>query len=67
MVISKVRKPDNFESPNSLKLSLTNIRGLRSNFIGCGSFLQSDSPDILGQCETNLEDSIYSSNFPVRG
>ena len=27
----------------------------------------SNSPDILAQCETNLDDSIYSGNFFVRG
>ena len=60
-------KPDNFESRNSLKLSFTNIRGLRSNFVDCKSFLQSNSPDILAPCETNQDDSIDSGNFSVRG
>ena len=49
-------KPNNFESHNSLKLSFTNIGVLRSNF-----------PDILVPCETNLDDSIDSCNFSVRG
>ena len=66
-ILSKVCKPDNFESRNSLKLSFTNIRGLRSNFIDCESFLESNSPDILALCETNLDDSIDSGNFSVRG
>ena len=52
---------------NSLKLSFTNIRGLRSNFVDCESFLESNSPDILALCETNLDDSIDSGNFSVRG
>ena len=56
-----------FESHNSLKLSFTNIRGLRLNFVDCKSFLQSNSPDILALCETNLDDSIDSGNFSVRG
>ena len=60
-ILSKARKPDNFESHNSLKLSFTNIRGLRSNFVDCESFLESNSPDIL------LDDSIDSGNFSVRG
>ena len=30
-ILTKACKPDNFESHNSLKLSFTNIRGLRSN------------------------------------
>ena len=49
-------KPDNFESHNSLKLSFTNIRGLRSNFVDCESFLESNSPDILALCEINLDE-----------
>ena len=48
-------------------LSFTNIRGLRSNFVDCESFLESNSPDILALCETNLDDSIDSGNFSVRG
>ena len=66
-ILSKACKPDNFESHNSLKLSFTNIRGLRSNFVDCESFLESNSPDILALCETNLDDSIDSGNFSVRG
>ena len=62
-ILSKACKPDNFESHNSLKLSFTNIRGLRSNFVDCESFLESNSPDILALCETNLDDSIDSGNF----
>ena len=66
-ILSKACKPDNFELHNSLKLSFTNIRGLRSNFVDCESFLESNSPDILALCETNLDDSIDSGNFSVRG
>ena len=66
-IFSKACKPDNFESHNSLKLSFTNIRGLRSNFVDCESFLESNSPDILALCETNLDDSIDSGNLSVRG
>ena len=66
-ILSKPCKPDNLESHNSLKLSFTNIRGLRSNFLDCESFLKSNSPDILALCETNLDDSIDSGNFSVRG
>ena len=46
-ILSKGCKPDNFESHSSLKLSFTNIWGLRSNFVECDSFLESISPDIL--------------------
>ena len=66
-ILSKGCKPDNFEPHNSLKLSFTNIRGLRSNFVDCESFLESNSPDILALFETNLDDSIDSGNFFVRG
>ena len=65
--LSKACKADNFVSHNSLRLSFTNIRGLRSNFVDCESFLESNSPDILALCETNLDDSIDSGNFSVRG
>ena len=66
-ILSTACKPDNFESHNSLKVSFTNIRGLRSNFVDCESFLESNFPDILALCETNLDDSIDSGNFSVRG
>ena len=66
-ILSKACKPDNFELHNSLKLSFTNIRGLRSNFVDSKSFLESNFSDILALCETNLDDSIDSGNFSVRG
>ena len=66
-LLSKAYKPDNFESSKSPKFSLTNIRGLRSNFADCESFLESNSLDILALCETNLDGSIDSGNFSVRG
>ena len=66
-ILSKACKPDNFESHNSLKLSFTNIRGLRLNFAHSESFLESNSPDIVALCETNLDDSIASGNLSVRG
>ena len=43
------------------------IQGLRLNFVDCKSFLESNSPDILALCETNLDDSINSGNFYMRG
>ena len=66
-ILSKACKPDNFESDNTLKLSVTNIRGLLSNFVDCESFLESNSRGILALCETNLDDSIDSGSFSVRG
>ena len=65
-ILSKTCKPDNFESHNSLKLSFTNIRGLRSNFVDCESFLES-SLQTFSLCESNLDESIDSGNFSVRG
>ena len=47
VILSKACKPDNFEMYNSLKLSFTNIEDLRSNFVDCKSFLESNPPDIL--------------------
>ena len=66
-ILSKACKADNFELRNSLKLSFTNIRGLRSNFRDCEFFLEPNSPDILALCETNLDHSIGSSRFSVTG
>ena len=66
-ILSKGCKPDSFESHISLKFSFTNILGLCLDFVECESFLQSNSPDILALCETNLDDSTDSANFSVRG
>ena len=66
-ILSKGCKPDKFEPHSSLKLSFTNIRDLRSNFVECESFLESNSPDILSLCEANLDGSIDSDNFFLRG
>ena len=49
-VLSKVCKPDNIESHISLKRSFTNIWGLRLNFVECGSFLESNFPDLPALC-----------------
>ena len=62
-ILFKACKPDNFESHNSLKLSFTNIRGPRSNFVDCEYFLESNFRDILALCETNLDASIDSGIF----
>ena len=65
--IIKRIKSDDFEPHNSLKLCFRNIRSLRSDFAECESFLESNSPDILVLCETNLDDSVDSGSFSVRG
>ena len=66
-ILSKGCKPDNFEPCNSLKLSFTNIWDLRFNFVECESFLESNSPNILTLCETNLDGSIDSGIFLYEG
>ena len=50
-ILLKGCKPDDFEPHNSLKLSFTNIWGLRSSFVECESFLESNSPDIHALCD----------------
>ena len=49
----------------ALKLSITNTRGLCSNFVECKSFIELNSPKILALCGTHLDDSIDSGNFFV--
>ena len=66
-ILLKACKPDHLELHNSLKLSFTNAWGLGSNFVECKPFLESNSPDNLALCETNLDDSIDSGNFSMRG
>ena len=66
-ILSKGCKLDNFESHNSLKVSFTNICNLRSNFVECESFLESNSPDILALYKKKLDDSLDSGNFSVTG
>ena len=51
----------------TLKLSFANIWGLHSNFVECEFFLESNSPDILALCETNMDNSIDSGNLTVMG
>ena len=66
-ILLNASKPYNFESHNSLKLSFASIQHLCSNFVDCEFFLESNSPDILAVCETNLDNSSDSSNSSVRG
>ena len=65
-ILSKGCKTDNFELHSSLKLSFTNIRSLCLNFVHYESFLESNSPDTLALCQTNLDDWIDSGNFSMR-
>ena len=63
-ILSKGCKPDNLEPHNSLNM---NIQCLRFTFVECYSFLESNSPEILALYKTNLDGSIDSVNFSVRG
>ena len=54
-ILSKAFKPDNFESHNSL--SFTNIRGLRSHFVDCESFLDSGNFSVRGYLPLIRKDS----------
>ena len=67
VILCKACKPDNFEQHNSQKLHFTNIRGLCSNCVDCESFLESNCPDSFALCKANLDVSIDSGNFSVRG
>ena len=51
----------------NVKLSFTNTRGPSSNLAYCEYFLGSNFPDILALWETDLDESIGSGNFSVRG
>ena len=66
-ILSKGCKPDNSDSHDSLKPSFTNIRGLRSNFVDCECFPESNSADILALYGTNLDESNDFGKFSVRG
>ena len=66
-MITKVCKPGNFESRNSLKLKFINIQGgVLSNFVDYESFLESNSTDILALCEANVEGSIDYKKFSIK-
>ena len=67
VILSKRRKPDNFEFHNSLMLGFINIWVLPSDFLGCKFFLDLNSLDILALCETNLFDSIDSYSLSMMG
>ena len=43
------------------------IWGLCCNFVECESFFESNSPDILALCKTNIDDSICFGNISVMG
>ena len=64
-IFSKACKPDNSESHNSLKLIL--FKAFVQILLIVNLSLNQNSPDILALCETNLDDSIDSGNFSVRG
>ena len=52
------RLVNNYCSGSSWHPAQVNKWSLHSNVVDCESFLESNSPDILVLCETNLDDSI---------
>ena len=64
-IFSKGCKWDNFESQNSL-IVLPIVKFFVPILL-TESFLESDSPDILAVWQTNLDNSIDTGNFSVRG
>ena len=61
-ILSKECKLDIFEPYN-----FRNIWALCFNFVEFESSLESNSPEILALCETNLNNSTDSCNFWVKG
>ena len=59
-ILSKVCKPDKFESPNSLKLALQTFDAFVQILLIVNLSLN------LVLCETNLDDSIDSGSYSVR-
>ena len=57
-ILTKVWKLDNFESHNSLNLSVTNIQGLQTHFFAYESFLELNLPGALALYARSLEDSV---------
>ena len=60
-ITSEACKPDNCESHNSLKVGFSNILDLRSNFVDCESFLESNSPDVLALCNAKLNTQLFQA------
>ena len=58
---------DDFEPQNSLKFSFTNVGDLRANFAESESFLELNSSENIALRETNLDDSVDSRDFSVKG
>ena len=65
-ILSKRSEVYKFNSPNSLNLSFTSFWGLRPIFVEPESVIESNSPDVLALCETNLDDSNDFDNFSVK-
>ena len=66
-ILSKACKPHNFQLHNSLKLGFTIFEVFIQILLIVNLSLNQTSPDILALCETNLDDSIESVNFSMRG
>ena len=59
-------KPDNVKA-SKLRISFTNVRGLRGNFSSVEAYLESNKPDVLALSETNLQEDILDADFSVKG
>ena len=68
-ILWKSCKADNFQSHNSLKVNITNIWSLHSNFVHSESLLEWNSPDTIALCETNQDHSMGErlSSFNPKG
>ena len=65
-ISSKGYKWDNFEPHNSLNIPLQIFKTFAQIFLNVNRSLN-QTPDILALCETNLDESIDSADFSVRG
>ena len=65
-IMSRFTKSVDPKSYISLMVRYTNIRGFRSNFLHCESFLETYLPDKLALCETNLEDTVDCNSLIVK-
>ena len=61
----KQKLPTLASQDNGIKTDIVSVVHL--SFVDCESFLESNSPDVLALCEANLDGSIDSGNFSVRG
>ena len=59
---SKRSQAAKLKTPPQLKVSFSNVRGLRTNFDEVSRFLQTRSPDLLALSETKLDAGVSSAD-----